>query len=93
MNPNADYPVCIENPSVPICQRYIISDNGIEVNNLEDYVKKYLSTSGTKEETPSKRVKNDNFFKDNIKYIIIGVVILVVGGSVYLIIDKRRRKL
>ena len=92
LNPNSDFPICIENPNIPVCQRYITSDNGIKVDNLNDYVEKYLKEHNSKNNSSTKKDTKETINKNNLIYIIAGV--LMVGGiSTYLIISKKRSRL
>jgi hypothetical protein len=94
LNPNADYQICIDNPTVPACQRYITKDTGVSEDKIVDYVNNYLNTQvTTTAKAEEERTTSKNFFKDNIVYIIVGSVLVIGGTAAYIIIAKKRRSL
>ena len=92
LNPNYKYQICAENPTIPVCQKYITEDTGISENQLKEYIENYLSGQ-VSVITQKAEVKTGNFFKENLKYILIGtgVLGLVIGG--YIFISKKRSEI
>ena len=97
LNPNSVYQICVENPDVPACQKYITADIGVKESELTEYVNNYINgNNGTVTTTKSSSNNNsdNNFLKDNLVYIII-VGGVIVGGSIvaYVVINKKRSAL
>ena len=95
-NDNAHYQICVDNPTVPVCQRYITADTGVTDATLVEKVESYLNNNGNVETT--KKADNNNaatsFIKDNMYYIIGGASVIVVGAIViYIVISKKRSTL
>ena len=94
LNTNSNEQICVENPTVPVCQKYITMDTGVDASNLETYIKRYLANGGRTsiDEKDIEKTKT-NFFKDNLTYILIGSGVILVGGAIYIIVSKKRSEL
>lgn len=89
-NQNVKYKICLDNPDVPMCQKYITEDTGATEWNIDEKVKEYLEKNNITITNKSDGTGSGNFFKENWKILAIsgGVIVLLVGG--YIIISKRR---
>lgn len=93
-NQNASAEICIENPEVPMCQKYITEDTGADVITIDEKVKEYLKKNNITTTTAKSDASNDgNFFTKNWKLLAIGggVIVVLVWG--YIIISKKRSAL
>ena len=84
--------LCVQNPEVPVCAKYITQNISITEENLEVYINKYLNNQDNNLE---EEIVNEegNFFKNNYIYIIIGLGVISVSIVIYIIISKNREKL
>ena len=89
LNPNALYDVCVENPTVPVCQRYITKLFDVQDGALADVVKKYLNGDQNEEEDPTVKEKN-NKKNDYLLYGVIGGSVILVAIATYVVISKKR---
>lgn len=93
-NQNVSAEVCIENPEVPMCQKYITEDTGADVITIDEKVREYLKKNNITTTSKKNDATNDgNFFAKNWKLLAIGggLIVVLVGG--YIIIFKRRSAL
>jgi len=94
LNINSEYQVCIENPTVPACQRYITQDTGVSEAQIVDYVNKYISnqekTTAVSATESKRNTENNNNY---IVYCIIGGGIVIVGITAYIVYNKKRSAL
>ena len=62
-NQNVSAEICIENPEVPMCQKYITEDTGADVITIDEKVKEYLKKNNITTTTAKSDASNDgNFF-------------------------------
>ena len=95
LNPNANYQICVDNPTIPACQRFITKDTGVSEENIAEYAQKYIDNKGNVDDdtiVPAER-KKSNFIKDNLSYIITIGSVIIVGSVIYIIISKKRSKI
>lgn len=90
-NKYSQYAVCQQIPEHYLCQPFVTYK---ESDNLNFYsaIAQAIEEKEEKEEQENKKDKS-NFFKDNLKIIVIGGIILLVGAgaTATVIIIKRRR--
>lgn len=92
-NQNAKFNICIENPDVPMCKKYITDDTGADEFTIVDKVNEYLSKNNMTTTNKSDSDSSGNFFTKNWKILAIGggVAVILFGG--YIIISKKRSAL
>lgn len=90
-NLNYGYVACRGNEEIPICQKYVTTNIGMETWEVQEYIEKYKKSRNitTKnEEKPS----TNNFFTKNKIYIIAGTGVILTLGIIF-VINKNRGKL
>lgn len=92
-NMYSEEPICQEYPNSTLCQDFITVDINMSNRDFNDEVKKSQSISNNIGEEVEEKRENTNFFKDNIIYFIIAFGIIIVGGTTFIIINKRRKQL
>ncbi len=86
----SDFQLCVDNPDVPVCAKYITKDINLGNNDLEDVINKYKNSNSVIVTT---KVVNNNSNNNYLLYGVIGGSILIIGVVVYIIISKRRSAL
>lgn len=88
LNPYASYGICLENPNVSYCKKFITKDVNVTEEQLINAIEALQTTT---KETSSKKSNNFiTFIKNYYLYLIIGVVVL--GGIITVIIKIYKKR-
>lgn len=91
-NQNAHYQICIDNPTVPVCQRYITKDFDLTNAELEEYIEKYLKGDIKDNNSNTNTEENINsFIKNNKLYIIGGASVIIVSAIIISVVVSKKR--
>ncbi len=89
----ADSETCIENPDADVCQRYI-SIKGFDAAMFNEYFEDKNDSEDDKDEENSSETGSFlDFIIDNKVYFIIGTLVVVIGVTTIVIVQKKRSKI
>lgn len=83
---------CQENPDDRYCQKFISTDSSMTGEKMQKYIEQKNKTVITTKKSNDDE-KDSIFTSLNIKYIIIGVIVIGVGVTAGVIINKKRSAL